>query len=373
MAPKGPQIDPFRSKDDRKYSPKIRLLCLISKKMLIHGLKMQRDAVAIVLPAILVCLLIFLTFTRFFITHDYKLSIGITFDLVFTVPLFHILLSKRNNNLKYSAALFFTVGILIAGIIIPKNDQFLLHGIRLWVVPAIEFCGIAFFAVKTKKILTRHREPGNVKGDFYTTFKTVANEVLPKRLASIVSGEISVFYYSFFNWQKPVFDNKNFSYHKKTGILMLIGVFIFMILVEATVFHLLLARWSAKAAWSLSAISLYAAIQAFGVARSISKRPIQIIGHRLIIRYGILAETTINLNDVLSVGMTNKPLIINENSKYLSPFKKIEEPNIVIQVNKLHYIEGIYGSKKLFDTLLINVDEKESFVAQMQLLLNPAS
>src|ERR1700710_237196 len=160
---------------------------------------MQRYAVAIIVPVTLLCFLALLSGTRFFIANNYKLSIGITLDLVFSVPLLHVLLSKRTSNLKYSTALFFTAGILIAGIIIPKNDQFLLRQIKFWMVPVIEFCGIFYFVVKTKKALAQYKESETYKGDFYTIFKGVAGQLLPKRLASVVSAEISAFYYGFFN------------------------------------------------------------------------------------------------------------------------------------------------------------------------------
>lgn len=337
--------------------------------MLISNFKVQRHVAAIVLPITLICMLALLSFTRFFIANNYKLSIGITFDLAFSVPLLHFLLSKRHNNLKYTTALFFTAGILIAGIIIPKNDQFLLHGIKLWMVPIIEICGTLFFVVKIKNALASYAESEAIKNDFYTAFKGIATELLPHRLASIIAAEISAFYYGFFNWKKTVLDDNTYSYHKKGGVPALIGVFIFMILLEAAIFHLLLAKWSTKTAWVLSGVSVYAAIQAFGITRSIIKRPIRIIEDQLLIPYGILAETTLNLKNILSVQIAPKSIPTDENSKCLSPFKKIDEPNIVIYLNKPYHIEGIYGSKKTFETLFINVDESESFIAQVQLLI----
>jgi len=105
--------------------------------MLAYHYKPTRAVLAFVLPLTLICFLAFLTFSRFFVTHNAKLSIGITLDLIFSVPLLHVLLSKRSKNLKYSATLFFTAGILIAGIVIPKNDQFLLREIKFWIAPLI--------------------------------------------------------------------------------------------------------------------------------------------------------------------------------------------------------------------------------------------
>jgi hypothetical protein len=336
--------------------------------MLIIHLKTKREAAAFALPIMLILGLILLSFTRFFIAHNHNLSIGITVDLVFSIPLIHALLSKRNSNLKYSTALFFTAGLIVAGFIIPKNNQFLLHDIKLWVVPVIELCSIAFFIIQTRKIRSKHALIKKNSDDFYTIFKQVSKELLPAKLAAITTAEISAFYYGFFNWRKVDYNNKTFSYHKNTGIVSLIGVFIFMIMVETFVFHLLLGRWSEKAAWVLSGLSFYAALQAFGIAKSILKRSIQINEDQLIVPYGILAETTIHLKDIVSVEAYNKQSITGENLKALSPLKKLEEPDIILNLTRLYHIEGIYGSKKAFNQLLINVDEKEVFIKQLKAL-----
>lgn len=332
-------------------------------------IKINKNSVSVILPVILVCLLIIFTFTPFFVANNYKLSIGVIFDLVFAIPLFHILLSKRHRNLKYSASAFFTVGILVAGIIIPKSDQLLLLEIKRGLVPVVELFAIIFFVFKTKKTLVKLAVRGAINEDFYTVFKDVVNDLMPKKLASVIIAEVSAFYYGFFYWRKPALDNKNFSYHKKTGIVGFIGVFIFMLLIETTILHLLLAKWNSKVAWLLSGLSFYAALQAFGIARSIVKRPIQITDEQLIIRYGILAEATIDLNDILSIEVLGKSVLEKGNIKYISPFRKIENPNIIIRVSYVNNIDRIYGSKKPFDVILITVDERHFFVEQTQFLL----
>jgi hypothetical protein len=258
---------------------------------------------------------------------------------------------------------------LVASLIIPKNEQFILHEIKVWVVPVIEFCGIGFFIIQTKKALAIHAETKNSTDDFYTVFKSVSAQLLPQKLASIISAEISAFYFGFFTWKKTVHNDRSFSYHKKSGILVLIGVFIFMILVETSVFHLLLAKWSVKVAWLFSGLSLYAALQAYGIARSICKRPVQIIGDKILIPYGILAETTIDLKDIARAAVHDKQVVLGENVRCLSPFKKIEEPNILLNLTQLHYIDGIYGSKKAFDQLLISVDERDAFLEEIDKLM----
>ncbi|WP_259071554.1 hypothetical protein HDF24_00040 [Mucilaginibacter sp. X4EP1] len=310
--------------------------------------------------------LVLLSFTRFFITHNHNLSIGVTLDLAFSIPVIHALLSTRSKNLKYSTALFFTIGLIVASFIIPKSNQFLLHQVKAWMVPVVELCSIVFFIVQTQKIRSRQSLLKKNDDDFYTVFKLVSKELLPPRLTSIITAEIAAFYYGFFNWHKVAYSDKTFSYHKKTGIISLIGVFIFMILIETFVFHLLLQKWSGKVAWIVSGISFYAVLQAFGIARSILKRPIQINDDRLVIRYGILAETTIDLKDIISAEIYNKQSVTGENLRALSPFKKLEEPDIILNLSQPYYIEGIYGSRKIFDQLLISIDEKEVFLKQFR-------
>ena len=53
-------------------------------------------------------------------------------------------------------------------------------------------------------------------------------------------------------------------------------VLIFSIAIETFAIHLLLLKWSETAAWILTGISIYTAIQVFGLAKSITQRPIVI-------------------------------------------------------------------------------------------------
>ena len=144
--------------------------------MLILNLKNKRQAVAAILPISMVLLLVFLRCTQFFITHRHDLSIAITLDLVFSIPLIHFVLSNRTNNSKYSTALFFTVGLIVASYIVPENNQSLLHEIKFAVVPVVESCGIIFFVIQTRKIRAKQAALKISNEDFYTVFKKVSRE-----------------------------------------------------------------------------------------------------------------------------------------------------------------------------------------------------
>jgi hypothetical protein len=171
-------------------------------------LRISGQVGAIVLPVTLICFLVYLSFTKFFFSHHHELSTAIAVDLVFSIPIIHLLLFKRNSNVKYSTGLFFTGGILLASVIIPKSDQYFLHQIRFWVVPVVEFCSIGFCIFKAQKALANYKKLESSGRDFYTVFKEVTKEILPKRLALIVSAEISAFYYVFFSWRKPVLNSR---------------------------------------------------------------------------------------------------------------------------------------------------------------------
>lgn len=337
--------------------------------MQINHLKTKRAAIAVFLPVALICLLAWFSFSRIVAAHTMPFSAGITFDLIFTVPLLHFLLARGSSYLKYSLSLFFTAGLLVASTIIPAAGQFWLHQVKLWIVPAIEISVISVLVIKTRQAAARHRQAESAGQDFYSTLKAVSRELLPKRLAAIVTAELGAFYYGFCCRRKPVDTDTQFSYHKKTSTLLFIGIFIFMILLETTVFHLLVARLSVKAAWVLTSLSLYAALQAFGIARSVCMRPVEINGDRLIIPYGILADTAISLHDVLSIEIV-QPGARPENAMCISPFKKMEEPDVLLKLGRTYTINGIYGSEKAFEALLIRVDEQEKFISAVLLLLH---
>jgi len=124
-------------------------------------------------------------------------------------------------------------------------------------------------------------------------------------------------------------------------------------------------KWSTVAAWIVSGLSIYSGIQIFGFLKSMSKRPFSIEANTIHLRYGILSEATIDINNIKSIEISSKPIEFDDNIRKLSPLGELESHNIVINVKNENAMTGLYGVKRKFKTLAFYIDEKEEFKAEL--------
>jgi len=115
--------------------------------------------------------------------------------------------------------------------------------------------------------------------------------------------------------------------------------------------------------------SSYTAIQIFGFAKSISKRPISVNKHSLSLRYGLLSEVEIPFSKIHSIVLSKSYIIKDEKVKTLSPLGKFEDYNLIIHLNRECELTGFYGVKKKFKTLGFYLDDPHTFIEKTENLL----
>lgn len=318
------------------------------------------------IPVLLIGVIIFVTRSAMFNISPGALSIGITIDLLFTVPVIHYLLLKNAAMPKSTVLPFFVIGIVVATIILPEENQQPLQFAKTWILPVVEVFVIALIAYKGRAAIKDYNQNIIFTHDFYTALKNVCFKLLPKVAAILLASEIAVFYYGFIRWRKLIPDKNEFTYHKNSGSIGLLTTIIFLVIAETFIIHLLLARWNVLAAWTFTALSIYTAIQLFGFLKSITMRPIVITEDKLFLRYGILRETIVNIDDILSVDITSKSIEFDKETRSLSPFGDFEGHNVIIKLKKENILNGLYGINRKFRTLAMHVDNKEEFKRQIE-------
>jgi len=301
-----------------------------------------------------------------FASHSDMLSIGVTFDLLLTIPLVYFLLIRKTKIPKTTVVPVLIIGILIGSLLLPNENQYFLNLFKTWALPVIEISVLAFVVFKVIGAIKEYRRHREIKPDFYTALKDTCYQILPKQVVMLVVTDIAVFYYGFINWGKRDLKKNEFTYHKDSGTISLLGAFIFLIVIETFVFHLLLAIWSSIAAWILSGLSIYMVIQVFGLIKSILKRPISIEEKQLKLRYGILNETTIDLDTIVSVELSGKSIEFDNETRKLSPLGELESHKVIIRLNRKNNLHGLFGIKRSFKTLALYVDNKEEFKNQVE-------
>ena len=300
---------------------------------------------------------------------DY-LSVAIILGLVLTSPLIYFLLIRKTTVPKVTVVPIFIIGVIVASYIIPEQNQYWLDQIKLWVIPIVELCVLIYVFFTFRKIIKNFKKNETGSVDFFTTLKTACNEIMPSRIAMLFTMEVAVFYYGFVHWKSVPTKENEFTYHKKTGTPSLLIALLFVILIEAFAIHFLLLKWSHTAAWILTGLSIYTSFQIFGFARSLSKRPTSIDGNYLNLRYGILGETKILIEDIDSIEVSSKKIEFDETTRAFSPLGDLEKHNIVLRLKKENTLIGPYGFTKQYRTLAFFIDDKEGFRKQVQDLLN---
>ncbi|MDT0559313.1 hypothetical protein RM697_11670 [Ichthyenterobacterium sp. W332] len=322
----------------------------------------KQDILALSLPALIVLSSYALVISNVFNSNPNILSIGITLDLLLTLPFVYFLTIRKTKIPKTSLVPVLIFGIVIANFIIPKEHQNLLSAFKTWALPVIELAVFSFVIYKVSEAIKRYKQEKNTTNDFYTVLKNTCHTIFPKIPAKLVATEIAVFYYGLILWKKKTLKVNEYSYHKDSGTIGLLIAFIFLIAIETVAIHLLLAQWSTLTAWLLTGLSIYTAFQILGFLKSMSQRPIIINDNNLYLCYGIMAETTININTIESIELSSKSYDEDVNFKKLSILGGLESHNVIIKLKNTETLNGLYGGTRCYTRIGLYVDDKAAFV-----------
>ncbi|WP_282135049.1 hypothetical protein [Seonamhaeicola maritimus] len=331
---------------------------------------LQRNLIIFGIPLMIVCLIVLIANSSIFQNNANAIAIGITFDLVLTVPLVYFLLIRKTNIPVTTVVPFLILGIVVCSIILPPENQYYLNLFKTWALPVIELSIVSYIVYSIRKAVKQFKLNKDQSFDFFTTLKTTCSEILPKGLVMPFVTEIAVFYYGFIYWKKRTLRENEFSYHKKSGTITLLIAIIFIVGIETVTVHVLLSKWSIIAAWIFTFLSIYSGIQIFGFLKSMLKRPISVEGNKVYLRYGIMSETTINIEDIVSVEITSKDFEKSKENRKLSILGELESNNMVIRLKNENTLTGLYGVKRTYKNLAIYVDDKLEFKNRIEGLVN---
>ncbi len=331
-------------------------------------LNINRNLISFGIPLSLFGILIFLMKSSLF-TNQNKLDLGITIDLVLIIPFVYYLLIRKSKIPKTTVVPIMIIGLLVGSFFLPEENQVYLTLFKTWALPLIELFVIIFIIIKVRGGVKKYKVLKGLRLDFFSTVKNTCREILPEKLVTPFATEVAVFYYGFFNWKKIETTENEFTYHKESGTLGLIGGIILIILIETIALHFLLANWSELAAWILTFLSVYTLIQVFGIAKSLTKRPIVITDSSVFLKYGIANEVDLLFEDIESIEVSKKEIKKDPLTKRLSLLGELEEHNVIIKLKVENDLIGIYGFKKKFKTLLLHIDKPMEFKEQINNVL----
>lgn len=293
------------------------------------------------------------------------ISNAVILDFALTIPLIYFFLIRKGSIPKTTVLPVFILGLVIASLILPKEQQGSLDFIKKWIAPLIELAILVYISTRVYSIRKAFKAHSD-QFDFYSTLKQSIAEILPGKVSIFLATELATFYYGLLHWKTVKPDENQFTYHKNLGTPALMFAFVGLIAIETVAFHLLLIRWNMAAAWFLTTLSVYSGIQILGFAKSLSKRPAYIGYEKLFLPYGIMAEATIDYHQISSVETIKGSEELAGDTLPLSPLSVTENPNLLIHLNETIVFRSFYGSKKECRSLAVSIDQKEQFIEKLQ-------
>ena len=266
---------------------------------------------------------------------------------------------RKTKIPKGTAVTFLLLGVVIASYIIPKEHQTIINFAKQFLIPVIETSIFTFVVLRIRKVYKNFKGAKENAPDFMATLRIAVSEILPRKVVEPFVLEIAMIYYCFFAWKKPTLPNNAFTYHKKSDIALIFGVFIGLVLVETFVFHILIERWSPVVAWIGTGLSLYTMVQIIGIIKSTSRRPIILKDEKVVLRFGIMAETAIAYEDIERIELSQRTISHNPLAKKLGT--ELTSHNVVIYLKKENILHGLFGIKNNFNILSLFVDDHKKF------------
>jgi len=308
----------------------------------------------------------FIVNSPLFLKKPAVLSFGITFDITLSIPILYLLLARIVNIPKLYIIPIFILTLILANFILPYEHHQFLNSIKK-VIFLIEPV-IVFFVIS--KILKVVKEFKKLKKENFYNIISILHESLgkiigQKRILAILVTEISLMYFGLFAWKNDEVINKNVFYsHKRSWYGSIIGVFAFLSFVETVLFHLVLMHLNVVVSWIILLLNFYGILFLFADFNATKRQPHCISDKNVIINVGVRWRSVIPLRDIRSVKLTRDGYRGEKN--VLRALTLMGHPNAVIVLKKKQMAVGIYGVKKYFDKVAINLDDPKVFKKILQ-------
>lgn len=308
---------------------------------------------------------------KLFLENTQWLSHAVTIDVLVCVPLLYFFIIRKRNIPKITVVTIFVLGLVLLSYFLPQENQSLLEIVKTYFVPVLELGVFSFLMYKVVQLTKAYRKEKKGSKDFYSILKEAANQVFPKKLASVLVTEVCAVYYGFIQWRSKKLESHEFTYHKKNALISIVAGFTLIIVTETIGLHSILVAWNVVVGWIVSALSAYTALQFFALTKSILMRPIAIDTESKMIhlRYGYFTELSLSIELIESLELNHKDLLEDKSIVPFSPLGNIGEHNIIIHFTQEVRFAGIYGIRRKAKSIALFIDEKEQFKKQIEEML----
>jgi hypothetical protein len=321
---------------------------------------------AIGLPLLVITTCYFIPHSPVFVNRQNLLTNAILGDVLLTAPILYYLVIRKTGTSAWSIIRLFTICLLSAGFILNGVNNEVLHFIKIWISPLLE-AGLIFFIARKFYVSNRNAKLSGLGNlDFLSHTRRIMKEVTgSERAGNILSSEIAVFYYAFAGGTANAVQKTTFTSHKKSGMVLVLGTFLSLFIIETIGVHFLIALWKSVVAWIFTGLSIYTCLQLFAHIRALRMRPSRIHLDSVELHNGLAADAIIDLNNI-SEAILSKKNIEGGCQVKLSLINGLEPHNVIIRTKRPVTVTKIFGIQKPADTILFFVDSPEEFIETLK-------
>jgi hypothetical protein len=256
---------------------------------------------------------------------------GITFDLTITLPLLYWFFVIRGGVAQpLTVAPVFIAGTLVAALLIPRPHQQFLQQLRWIVVPAAEVLAL------------------------YGLVRGLRNRTHP--VLEFARAEAAMFRYAFLGWRmKP--EREGITFHRNAGWGSILACIFVLLAAEGIGMHLLLAQWSAKAAWAWTALDLWAAIWLLGDYHALRLKRSFIDDEAFHLQFGVRWSLTIPLVNIASIEELHGAW---KKRKDVLKIAILDEPRWLLTLREPMTARGLAGIRKTVTALALRPDDDDA-------------
>jgi hypothetical protein len=297
---------------------------------------------------------------------------GLTVDLVVLVPaLYYVVCVRGRGWPALTVAPVFLGSVAAASALVPAEHQTLLRALG-YALPVVEGGLLLYVLAKAVRVVRARRaagadEPADLLERLQARFEGAFDVPV---VARALAYELALLRYAVAPPPAEAVPPAHAArYHRQGGYGAVVGAILLAAVAELVGVHVLLAQWSATAAWVHAALSVYGAVWFIGDYRAMRHRPHVAGDEALCVRFGLRWTARVPWAQVAAVRRTRHA---PEGDACLHAVA-VGRPQFVVDLAAPVEASGPYGLPRTVAHVALAVDDPAAFAARLRTLGVPVT